>query len=243
LPQAAAHRSRAAAVVRSGGVPAPSHRPARTRHILSPERAVGRFVLSLAVGVVTFLVLLPLSVPWGARAMVAWDATAATLLIQTWSRLTACDAATTELRAADDDPGRREVFILAIFSSLFGFFGSTLLLRLARASTSDIWLIPALLSVALSWLLTHTEYTLRYAHLFYRGENNGGLEFPETKSPDDLDFAYYSFTIGMCFQVSDVQISSREIRRATLLHSVLSFAFNTTILALTVNIAAQLMDQ
>jgi uncharacterized membrane protein len=205
---------------------------------------VGRFVLSLVVGVATFLVLLTVDVPWGARAMVAWDASAATLLIQTWTRLAAGDAATTELRAADDDPGRRAVFVLAVLSSLFGFFGSTLLLRLAREdTTSDIWLIPALLSVVLSWLLTHTEYTLRYAHLFYRGEINGGLEFPETQRPDDLDFAYYSFTIGMCFQVSDVQISSREIRRATLLHSVISFGFNTTILALTVNIAAQLLDK
>jgi uncharacterized membrane protein len=195
------------------------------------------------MGVAVFLLLLPIEVPWGARSMVAWNATAATLLIQTWTRLRACDAASTELRAADDDPGRRAVFVLAILSSLFGFFGSTLLLRLARAdATSDAWLLPALLSVVLSWLLTHTEWTLRYAHLFYRGETNGGLLFPETERPDDLDFAYYSFTIGMCFQVSDVQISSREIRRATLLHSLIAFAFNTTILALTVNIAAQLLD-
>jgi uncharacterized membrane protein len=225
-------------------VPSPSHRPAKTRRLLSPTRAVGRFVLSLAAGVAVLLVLVPFDVPWGGRAMVAWDASAACLLIQTWLRLSSCDAANTELRAADDDPGRRAVFVLAILSSLFGFFGSTLLLRLASAhSASDVWLIPALLSVALSWLVTHTEYTLRYAHLFYRGEQNGGLMFPDTKRPDDLDFAYYAFTIGMCFQVSDVQISSREIRRVTLLHSMISFAFNTTILALTINIAAQLLDR
>ncbi len=205
---------------------------------------MGRFVLSLVVGTAVFVALLPVDVPWGGRTMVAWDATAAFLLIQTWLRLSACDAATTELRAADDDPGRRTVFVLAVLSSLFGFFGSTLLLRLSRGdSTGNVWLIPALLSVALSWLVTHTEYTLRYAHLFYRGEQNGGLMFPETERPDELDFAYYSFTIGMCFQVSDVQVSSREIRRVTLLHSMISFAFNTTILALTVNIAAQLLDQ
>lgn len=67
--------------------------------------------------------------------------------------------------------------------------------------------------------------------------------FPGTERPDDLDFAYYAFTIGMCFQVSDVQISSREIRRATLIHALISFVFNTTILALTVNIGTQLLNR
>jgi uncharacterized membrane protein len=233
-------------VVRFGGLPALSHRPAKTRHLLSPERAVGRFVLALALGVTTFLVFvaLPNSSPWTVRVMAAWDAAAATLLIQTWARFRGCDARTTRLRAADDDPGRRAVFVLAILSSFFGLFGSTLLLRVARSeASSTVWLLPALLSVALSWLLTHTEYTLCYAHLFYRGASEGGLDFPETKTPDDLDFAYYAFTIGMCFQVSDVQISSREIRHVTLLHSIISFAFNTTILALTVNIGVQLLDR
>lgn len=176
--------------------------------------------------------------------MVAWDATALTLLVQSWSRLATCDAKTTKERAAVDDPGRRAVFVLAMLASSFGFFGSVLLLRLSQANTENtIWLLPALLSVALSWFVMHTEWTLRYAHLFYRGQASGGMMFPGTERPDDLDFAYYAFTIGMCFQVSDVQISSREIRRATLIHALISFVFNTTILALTVNIGTQLLNR
>jgi len=79
---------------------------------------------------------------------------------------------------------------------------------------------------------------LRYAHLYYRGdrEGTGGLEFPGKREPDDLDFAYFAFTIGMCYQTSDVTISSYAIRRTVLVHAIISFAYNTAILALALNL-------
>ena len=92
-------------------------------------------------------------------------------------------------------------------------------------------------------------FTLRYAHLYYRptegGHNAGrqqGLEFPNDTEPDFLDFTYFSFVIGMTFQVSDVTISSREIRRLALVHALLSFAFNTLLVALTINVVSGIIQ-
>ena len=88
----------------------------------------------------------------------------------------------------------------------------------------------------------HTVFGLRYAHAFYgdsdevgQDRHAGGLEFPGERMPDYFDFAYFSFVIGMTCQVSDVQITSRRMRRLALTHSVLSFGFNTVILALAVS--------
>ena len=107
----------------------------------------------------------------------------------------------------------------------------------------------SLVAVVSSWMLVHTVFGLRYAHTFYGDpdgaagaqQHAGGLEFPECRSPNYMDFAYFSFVIGMTFQVSDVQITSREIRQLVLLHGMLSFGFNTVILALTINTVSSLL--
>jgi uncharacterized membrane protein len=98
----------------------------------------------------------------------------------------------------------------------------------------------------LSWLVTHVTFALRYAHEFYARDLggpgvDGGLDFPDEKEPDYLDFMYFSLVLGMTFQVSDVQITSRKLRRVATLHGLVSFLFNTVIVAFTVNIAAGLM--
>ncbi len=100
-----------------------------------------------------------------------------------------------------------------------------------------------LLAVVFAWLLTHTACTLRYAHLYYRDDREGvgGLTFPGERPPDYLDFAYFAFTVGMCFQVSDVTITSRLIRRAVTGHALLSFAYNTAVLALALNLLTGLV--
>ena len=220
-----------------------SYRPAKTRHPLSPQRATGRFSLSVAVGALAVL-LVPGAPAWQLRAMVGWDAAALTLLGLCWQLLYRSDAQTTELRAGDQDPGGFAVFVVAVVASLFSLFASTLVLRLMQGQTcGSFWLVLALVSVALSWLVTHTAYTLRYAHQYYTGDANGGLSFPGTETPCDMDFAYYAFTVGMCFQVSDVQITAPNIRRTTLGHALLSFVFNTTILALSLNVMFQLLNR
>jgi uncharacterized membrane protein len=97
-----------------------------------------------------------------------------------------------------------------------------------------------------SWLMTHVIFALRYAHEYYARDEGGpevdrGLEFPGETQPDYLDFLYFSLVLGMTFQVSDVQITSRKLRRVATLHGLISFLFNTVIVALTVNIAAGLL--
>ena len=101
----------------------------------------------------------------------------------------------------------------------------------------------ALATVAGSWLLLPTLFAMNYASLYYRSPHGSGLNFPDTDEgfrPDYADFLYFSFTIAVASQTADVAISNRPMRRLVLLQSVLSFVFNTTVLALTVNIAAGL---
>jgi uncharacterized membrane protein len=198
----------------------------------------------LSVGVGAAALLLTSGAPaFALRAMVGWDAMALTMLCLCWHILLHSDARTTELRAGDQDPGGRAVFVVAVLSSLFSLFAATWVLRMMRGqSCGNFWIVLALVSVALSWVLTHTAYTLRYAHLYYTGTSNGGLEFPGTPTPCDMDFAYYAFTLGMCFQVSDVECSASDIRRTTLGHALISFVFNTTILALSLNVMFQLLS-
>jgi uncharacterized membrane protein len=111
-----------------------------------------------------------------------------------------------------------------------------------------VHVLLTLLTVIFSWTLVHTVYGLRYAHAFYGDSDEpdvnrhaGGLVFPSDRRPDYFDFAYFSFVIGMTCQVSDVQITSRRMRRITLFHSVLSFGFNTMILALLINTVSSLL--
>jgi uncharacterized membrane protein len=98
----------------------------------------------------------------------------------------------------------------------------------------------------LSWIMVHTVFTFHYAHMYYdvpdegSSKISGGLDFPGEKEPDYIDFAYFSFVIGCTFQVSDVEISSRKIRRMALLHGLLSFGLNTFVVALTINLIAGL---
>lgn len=100
----------------------------------------------------------------------------------------------------------------------------------------------SLVSIGLSWILLHTTFALHYARLYYaddptgKTEQTGGLNFPDEEKPDYLDFAYFSFVIGMTFQVSDVEISSKHLRKLVLLHSLISFIFNTIIVALTISV-------
>ncbi|MDM0111881.1 DUF1345 domain-containing protein [Variovorax sp. J22R133] len=103
-----------------------------------------------------------------------------------------------------------------------------------------------LVSLASSWLTIHTIYAFHYAHRYYQEElNNVGdeqeLTFPGHQDPDYFDFLYYSFVVGMTSQVSDVSVCSREMRRITLVHGVLSFAFNMLVLALSINVVASII--
>ncbi|HZX41671.1 MAG TPA: DUF1345 domain-containing protein, partial [Myxococcaceae bacterium] len=146
----------------------------------------------------------------------------------------------TARRASAEDVGRSFVWAAVVLGSTVSIFAANVALRNARVMAPQAeraLVMLCLLAVATAWCLCHTTYAMRYAHLYYRDDGDlGGLGFPGTEMPCLLDFAYYAFTIGMCFQVSDVTVTQRGMRQATLGHAVLSFAFNTAVLALALNL-------
>lgn len=220
--------------------------PERHYSLLDPRRATVRLGLGLVVGFITGF-LLSERHGLAVRVVAGWDAGAISLLTMAWMLILRSDASATRRRAAKIDPGRAVVSVLVVLASTFSVFAGTVVMRHARSIEpvrSSLLVALCLLAVASAWTLTHTSYTLRYAHLYYREgrESKGGLTFPGEDPPDDFDFAYFSFTIGMCFQVSDVTISSRQIRRSVLGHAVLSFAYNTVIFALVINLLVGLLS-
>jgi uncharacterized membrane protein len=220
------------------------HPPAFELH--DPRRALGRLAIAAALGVATAL-LIPARFGSALRAIAAWDIASTGMTVLAWMLILRASAEETRRRAAADDPGRHVVWGLVILASGFSLLATAVVLRQARAYSPEArdWFIAACaVAVVSAWLLTHTAYTLRYAHLYYRDddEGEGGLSFPGKGRPAYLEFAYFAFTIGMCFQVSDVAVSSRQIRRAVLGHSLLSFLYNTAILATAVNLAVGLFN-
>ena len=150
-------------------------------------------------------------------------------------------AAETHIKAKMQDETRSEIFAIVLISTFAGLLAVILLL--INKDIEPLDLIVAISGMFLSWFLVHTTFGMRYAHLYYgdsKTNKGSGLDFPGTDEPDFIDFAYFSFVLGMTFQVSDVEISSRKIRRLSLLHSLIAFIFNTVIVALTINALAGL---
>ena len=209
-------------------------------HPLDPRTAHQRVLWAAVLGAITWLAA-PAELSLATRALLTWDiAGLALLAIVAWIIIRA-DPAETRRRAAAHDPGRTVVWLLVLGASALSLFAAIIMIRQTKTLPpieSRVLLGLSVAAVALAWLLSHAGFALRYAHLFYRGglTDEGGLEIPGGESPDDLDFAYFAFTIGMCFQVSDVTITSRVVRRTVLAHAMLSFAYNTGILALAINV-------
>jgi uncharacterized membrane protein len=134
------------------------------------------------------------------------------------------------------DDGR---FLILLVTALGAFASiAAIIFGLDAEHRSALELALATVTIALSWAAVHTTFALHYAHEFYRGSKPGGLNFPGDDTPDYWDFVYFSFVVGMTAQVSDVGITDKTIRRTATAHGVISFIFNTALVALMVNIAA-----
>lgn len=214
--------------------------PGSALWFIDPRHTVGRLTCSVLAGVLAGT-LLPGALGWAVRVVSGWCVAATLLLALAWVVIANSDVHRTRLRCRYEDPGRLLVWVVVVVGCFFSLFAAGGLLHNAHDVTarSQVLVGLCLWAVGCSWCLTHSAFTLRYAHLYYREDENGegGLEFPGHQPPDDLDFAYFSFTIGTCFQTSDVTITDRIIRRTVLLHGVISFLFNTAILALALNLA------
>jgi uncharacterized membrane protein len=203
----------------------------------------------LFLGVAAMLLIFPtLPAGWSAttRCVAAWDGGVLVFLVASAQAFVTKAAADMPAAAEAQQEGEWTIFwitlavVIVSFVAVSGEFAAIK----GAGPASKTWQI-ALVAVTmfLSWLITHVTFAYRYAHEFYARDNggpdvDGGLTFPEEKEPDYLDFVYFSLVLGMTFQVSDVQITSRKLRRVATLHGLLSFLFNTVIVALTVNIAA-----
>ena len=212
----------------------------RFRNLPLPVRVVygrPRTFIALAVGVVAFL-LLPDSRRLVTRLVVGWDVFAALYLVLAYSMMLRCDVGHIRRSAVLQDDGR---FVMLVVTALGAFASlAAIVFELGASKGSPAGLTLATVTIVLSWTVVHTAFALHYAHEFYRGSQPGGLQFPsgDTRTEADYwDFVYFSFVIGMTAQVSDVGITDRIIRRTATVHGIISFVFNTALIALMVNIA------
>jgi uncharacterized membrane protein len=209
-----------------------------------------RFMLALAVSCLAFVLTIG-RLELAVQAIAVWNAFAWSAILMIWLLIVLADARTSVQTAKLQDTTRSIIFLFVILAAVISLSAVAILVGGAKgmshkALTEHLFLAGT--TVASSWFLIHTVFTMHYAHAYYRDDDDdpntagsGGLEFPNEQQPDFLDFAYFSFVIGMTCQVSDVQISSRPIRRLALVHGLLSFLFNTVVLALAINLTSGLL--
>jgi uncharacterized membrane protein len=197
-----------------------------------------RTFISIVLGIVAFFVL-PSSLRLVTRLLIGWDIFVAMYVVLVYAMMVRSTLATIRRMAILQDDGR---FLIPLLTVLGAFASlAAIVFELGNGSHNPTNLIFATSTVALSWAAVHTAFALHYAHEYYRGGKPGGLQFPsghQDESPDYWDFVYFSFVIGMTAQVSDVGITDKSIRRTVTVHGIVSFVFNTALLALMVNIAA-----
>lgn len=177
------------------------------------------------------------------RLVAAWDSFGVTMLLLLWAAIFTADADRIRAVAATEDLSRTLSSVFVLVAAGASLLGATALLKTTHSLSSTALvqhIALSMVAVSSAWLLVHTVFTLRYAHLYYDanadGSDLGGLDFPgRDPEPDYLDMAYFAFVIGMTAQTADVSISGRSLRRVALLHGLISFVFNTTLVALVIS--------
>jgi uncharacterized membrane protein len=202
--------------------------------------SIARMALGASLGLLA-AASMPARLGLALRLVAGWDAAAIAGAAFIWLIIARATPSETRKHAASDDPGRAATSTLWLLVSTVSLLATAVLLRRAKLCQPDVRSVLVAfgaLAVASAWFVTHTILALRYAHLYYRDgeEREGGLDFPGGGHPAFIDFAYFAFTIGMCFQVSDVTISNPALRRTALGHAMLSFGYNTVILAVAINL-------
>lgn len=205
------------------------------------HRSGTRFVLMLVAGVLVATVTGLLGY-WDFALIAGWGAASITYIVWVWAMIGRMDAATTASHATREDPARPMADLLIVLASIASL-GAIVFLLIGTSGASDrvqvVVAVFAVFGVALSWFLIHTLFTLRYASLYYRGVD-GGVDFNQKEPPSYGDFAYLAFTLGMTFQVSDTNLTTREVRMTALRHGLLSYLFGSVILASLINLIAGL---
>jgi uncharacterized membrane protein len=214
----------------------------RFRKMPKPLRVVysrPRIFISIAVGIVTLVLLPAVPLRLVTRLLIAWDVFAALYLVLVYIMMLRSGHRHVRRNAVLQDDGR----FLIVTVTVLGAFASiaAIVFELGASRHAVPQLLLATATITLSWAVVHTAFALHYAHDYYRGAKPGGLQFPSGDQHDHADywdFVYFSFVIGMTAQVSDVGITDKTIRRTATVHGIISFVYNTALVALMVNIAA-----
>jgi len=205
----------------------------------------GSFIIAFAAGFAVFLLLTSREIS-AKNVLVGWNVTAIVFICISWRKM--LRATVTDIRKRSEDLDFSDTFVLflSIAAAIASVAGIGLELHSVKDAPADVAFgraIAAIVTILISWVFLHTLFTIHYAHRFYGGPDKGeGLMFPDKiEEPTYWDFLYFSFTIGVAAQTADVAVSSRTMRKIALLHAILSFLFNTTILALAINVGASLL--
>lgn len=217
--------------------PPGNRKRARMRRSAS-TRLVGAICVGALAGAVSAL-----AVPWQAAPLIGWGVASILWFGPIWVRILRLDAVDTSEHATSEDPTRALsdfVLLAASIVSLVAIALVTIKAAHAHGGTKALLVGVAIGSVIASWAVVHTVFTLRYAALYYTGVD-GGIDFNEDDKPSYRDFAYLAFTIGMTYQVSDTDLTSKEVRHTALRHAMLSYLLGTVIIAATINLVAGLV--
>lgn len=213
-------------------------------YLIRLVRAWPRLFSSVLIGVVIG-VLTPSAWHTATRILIGWNVGVWLYLVLVYILIAKSKSHHIAEHAASQDEGRITILILTVTSALATI--AAIIFELGSAHGSDrhfTQLLLAILTILSSWFLIHTIFAVHYAHEYY-GERGGtkksGLKFPGDEDPDYWDFVYFSFVIGMTAQVSDVAVTSKAIRQTVTAHSIVSFLFNVSLLALTITIAANVI--
>jgi len=213
------------------------------RRLSGEVSPVSRLLVCATAGAVAALIVAVIG-PWWLIPLAAWDVTSFVLLGWIWRSLWPLDAAKTASHATREAPNRADTDLLLLGGSIISLIAVGLVLvRASQENGLDKGLLVGMgiASIVSAWSVVHTVYTLRYASLFYSGKPDPkGVDFNEDSSPCYADFAYLALTIGMTFQVSDTDLTTKAMRRLALRHALLSYMFGALIIATTINLVAGL---
>jgi uncharacterized membrane protein len=205
-----------------------------------------RLYFSALAGIAA-LALLPQSWPGSLRGAVAWDLSAAIYLLLAFRVMQTCNADRIRARAARQDDSGVVILVILLLAITVSFVAITgLLVQAKEVPHKGLNLGLAAATIVLSWTVTQVVFTLHYAHEYFRPSGGPesfaeGLDFRGDRNPDYWDFFYFATSFGAASQTSDVSIRTKPLRRLATLHAIISFFFNTAVLALTINLAASMI--
>jgi uncharacterized membrane protein len=225
--------------------PLPAHRSTwKPVRIIRGHR---RLLLCFAVSAVAFLILTLAGFGHvSTRILIGWDVGIALYLVTILRSIAKFDLRSVQVHAAEQDEGASAILAVTACAGLASLGAVVAFLGGAKEAgdLKGVYFAFAVCTIVLSWVTIHTVFALHYVHEFYRDGRDrqvGGLIFPGDEHPDHWDFMYFSFVVGMTFQVSDVQVTSKTLRHVVVLHGIVSFIFSVAILALAVNIGSNLI--